>query len=110
MFRGGVQIQTGSDAGLVERKQEDEDLQAELPLNLVAVAEFDRGSGLSEGTAKLIVLELYREDRISPGRVATLCHTPVEVFLDYAGKHAVPLHYGLDELHEDWQTKERLGL
>lgn len=23
---------------------------------------------------------------------------------DYVGNHGVPLHYGLEELHEDWQT------
>jgi predicted HTH domain antitoxin len=44
------------------------------------------------------------------GRAAELCQTPVEAFMDYAGKHGVPLHYGLEELHEDWQTIDRLGL
>jgi hypothetical protein len=37
-----------------------------------------------------------------------LCQTPIEPswFVD----HGVPLHYGVEELHEDWQTIERLGL
>jgi hypothetical protein len=30
--------------------------------------------------------------------------------MDYVGSHGVPLHYGVEELHEDWQTVERLGL
>jgi len=53
---------------------------------------------------------LFREDKISLGRAAELCQTPLEAFMDYVGKHGVPLHYGLEELHEDWQTIERLGL
>jgi hypothetical protein len=34
----------------------------------------------------------------------------LEAFMDYAAKHGVSLHYGLEELHEDWQTIEHLGL
>jgi hypothetical protein len=30
--------------------------------------------------------------------------------MDYVGRHGVPLHYGLDDLHEDRQTIERLAL
>jgi predicted HTH domain antitoxin len=70
-------------------------LQVELPVDLVAVAKLDQGSGVSQEAAKLIALELFREDQISLGRAAELCQTPVEAFMDYAGKHGVPLHYGL---------------
>jgi predicted HTH domain antitoxin len=85
-------------------------LQVELPVDLVTVARLDQGGGVSQDAAKLIALELFREDQISLGRAAELCATPLEVFMDYAAKHGVPLHYGLEELHEDWQTNERLGL
>lgn len=85
-------------------------LQVELPVDLVTVARLDQGSGVSQEAAKLIALELFREDQISLGRAAELCQTPLEAFMDYAGKHGVPLHYGLEELHEDWQTIDRLRL
>jgi predicted HTH domain antitoxin len=85
-------------------------LQVDLPVDLVTVARLDQGSGVSQEAAKLIALELFREDRISLGRAAELCRTPLEAFMDFAGKHGVPPHYGLEELHEDWQTIERLGL
>jgi predicted HTH domain antitoxin len=85
-------------------------LQVELPVDLVTVARLDQGSGVSKEAAKLIALELFREDKVSLGRAAELCHTPLEAFMDYAGKRGVPLHYGLEDLQEDWQTIERLGL
>jgi hypothetical protein len=30
--------------------------------------------------------------------------------MDYAGNHGVALHYRVGELHEDWETIERLQL
>ena len=41
---------------------------------------------------------------------AELCHLPTEQFMEFAGRHNVPLHYGADDLEEDRQTLERLGL
>jgi predicted HTH domain antitoxin len=55
-------------------------------------------------------LELYREDRVSLGRAAELCHLPTEQFMEFAGRHNVPLPYGANDLEEDRQTLERLGL
>ena len=85
-------------------------LQVDLPIDLVEAAKLDQGSGISQEAAKLIALELFREDRVSLGRAAELCQTPIEAFMDYAGSHGVALHYGIEELHEDWQTVERLQL
>lgn len=82
----------------------------ELPVDLITAARLDQGNGVSQEAAKLIALELFREDKVSLGRAAELCQTPIEAFMDYIGRHRVPLHYGLDDLHEDWQTIERLGL
>jgi predicted HTH domain antitoxin len=84
-------------------------LQVELPVDLVGVAKLDQGSGVSREAAKLIALELFREGQVSLGRAAELCETPVEAFMEYAGQHGVALHYGVEELSEDWQTIERLG-
>lgn len=65
---------------------------------------------LSVEAARLLALELYREDRVSLGRAAELCHTPLEQFMEFAARHNVPLHHGAGELEEDRRTLERLGL
>jgi predicted HTH domain antitoxin len=57
-----------------------------------------------------LALELYREGKVSLGRAAELCHTPLELFMEFAGRHEVPLHYGADDLEEDRRTLQRLGL
>jgi predicted HTH domain antitoxin len=82
----------------------------QLPAELVSVARLNEGNDVSKEAAKLIALELFQEEKISLGRAAELCQTPIEAFMDYAGQHGVALHYGVEELHEDWQTIERLGL
>ena len=89
-----------------------EDMQtvrAEIPAELVVAAGLDAGS-LSVEAARLLALELYREDKVSLGRAAELCHIPLEQFMEFAGRHNVPLHYGADELEEDRRTLDRLGL
>lgn len=81
----------------------------ELPSDLVSVARLDQGD-VSQEAAKLIALELFREDKVSLGRAAELCRTPIEVFMQFAAEHQVPLHYGIADLEEDRRTIERLGL
>ena len=81
----------------------------ELPSDLVSVARLDQGD-VSQEAAKLIALELFREDKVSLGRAAELCRTPIEAFMQFAGEHQVPLHHGLAELDEDRRTMKRLGL
>jgi predicted HTH domain antitoxin len=84
-------------------------VNVEIPSELVAVAGLDT-SNLSGETARLLALELYREDKVSLGRAAELCQMPVEQFMEFAAQHNLPLHYGIDELDEDRRTLERLGL
>jgi predicted HTH domain antitoxin len=86
-----------------------ETVRAEIPAELVMAAGLD-ADNLSAEATRLLALELYREDRVSLGRAAELCHVPVEQFMEFAGRHNVPLHYGADDLEEDRQTLERLGL
>jgi predicted HTH domain antitoxin len=81
----------------------------EIPAELVAAAGLDAGNLSAEAT-RLLALELYREDKVSLGRAAELCRMPVEQFMEFAGRHNVPLHYDADELEEDRRTLERLGL
>ena len=84
-------------------------VRVEIPVELVLAAGLDAGNLAVEAT-RLLALELYREDKVSLGRAAELCHTPVEQFMEFAGRHNVPLHYCAKELEEDRQTLERLGL
>jgi predicted HTH domain antitoxin len=63
---------------------------------------------LAKETAKLLALELFRENKVSMGRAAELCHTPIESFMEYAAEHEVPLHYGIAELEEDRRTLAKL--
>ena len=84
-------------------------VRAEIPAELVVAAGLDAQS-LSVEAARLLALELYREGKVSLGRAAELCHTPLELFMEFAGRHEVPLHYGADDLEEDRRTLQRLGL
>ena len=86
-----------------------EKVNVEIPTELVLAAGLDTGN-LSAETARLLALELYREDKVSLGRAAELCRMSVEQFMEFAAQHNVPLHYGADELEEDRRTLERLGL
>jgi predicted HTH domain antitoxin len=87
-----------------------ETVPLELPADLVRVAKLDKGD-LSRETAKLLALELFREDKVSLGRAAELCQTPLAAFMEYAAQHDVsPLRYGERELEEDRQALAELGL
>jgi predicted HTH domain antitoxin len=62
-----------------------------------------------EEAARLLALELYREDKVSLGRAAELSQTPVAAFMDFAAKHGVPpLRYSFEDLEEERQTADRL--
>jgi len=64
---------------------------------------------LSQEAARLLALELYRKDRVSLGRAAELCHTPLAAFMDFAGRHAVrPLRQSFEDLEKERQTADRL--
>ena len=80
----------------------------ELPADLLhAVGQFNAGD-LAKETAKLLALELFREDKVSMGRAAELCLTPLAVFMEFAAEHGAPLHYGVTELEEDRRTLAKL--
>lgn len=81
----------------------------DLPSDLVSAARLNEGD-VSQEVAKVIALELFRQDKVSMGRAAELCRTPLEIFMQFAADHAVALHYGVAELEEDRGTVERLGL
>ena len=79
-----------------------------LPSELLRVANLEEGS-LSQEAARLLALELYREDKVSLGRAAELCQTPLAAFMDFAAKHGVPpLRYSFEDLEEERHTADRL--
>jgi predicted HTH domain antitoxin len=79
-----------------------------FPLELLRVANLEKRS-LSEEAARLLALELYREDKVSLGRAAELCLTPVAAFMDLATKHGVPpLRYSFEDLEQESQATDRL--
>lgn len=82
----------------------------ELPADLIGIAQFDTAD-LSKEAARLLALELFREGKVSIGRAAELCQTPLAAFMDFAARHEVsPIRYGERELEEDRRALAELGL
>jgi predicted HTH domain antitoxin len=73
----------------------------ELPADLLQVVSQLNSGDLAQETAKLLALELFREDKISMGRAAELCHTPLAAFMEFAADRKVPMQYGIAEWEED---------
>ena len=85
-----------------------ETVRVELPSALLRAANLEQSS-LSEEAARLLALEVYREDKVSLGRAAELCQTPLAAFMDFAAKHGVPpLRYSFEDLEEERHTADRL--
>jgi predicted HTH domain antitoxin len=85
-----------------------ETVRIELPSALLRAANLEE-SNLSQEAARLLALELYREDKVSLGRAAELCQTPLAAFMDFAAKHSVPpLRYSHEDLEEERRSTDRL--
>jgi predicted HTH domain antitoxin len=87
-------------------------VQVELPEELLRAASVFANTYSSASTsrevAKLLALELYREDAISLGRAAELCGVSQAEFMQFAAEREVPLHYTLDDLKEDRKFIENI--
>jgi len=59
---------------------------------------------------KNFLLELYREGRISLGRMASLLGLNSMEMLGILKDLKIPLNYGISELDEDIETAKRLGI
>ena len=85
-----------------------ETVRVELPSSLLKAANLEEPK-LSQEAARLLALELYREARVSLGRAAELCETPVAAFMDFAAKHGVPpLRYSYEDLEEERRSADRV--
>ncbi|HKE33037.1 MAG TPA: UPF0175 family protein [Candidatus Angelobacter sp.] len=84
-----------------------ETVMVELPSALLKAANLEE-TNLSQETARLLALELYREEKVSLGRAAELCQTPLAAFMDFAASHNVPpLRYKFEDLEEERLSSER---
>jgi predicted HTH domain antitoxin len=82
----------------------------ELPAELVKLAQLDTDN-LSQEAAKILALDLFRERKVSLGRAAELCATPLAAFMDFAAAHGVPpISYDLEDLEHDRSTIAKLRL
>ncbi len=82
----------------------------ELPADLLRAAELD-DDNVAQEAARLLALELFREDKVSLGQAAALCRTPLAVFMDFVARHGVPpLRYGSADLQEERRSIDRLGV
>jgi predicted HTH domain antitoxin len=61
-------------------------VQITVPAELLEAAGVNRADASRE-SAKLLALELYRENKVSLERAAELCAMPIEAFMVFAGKH-----------------------
>ncbi len=85
-----------------------ETVRIELPSALLRAANLE-GRNPSQEAARLLALELYREDKVSLERAAELCQTPLAAFMDFAAKHSVPpLRYSYEDLEEERRSTDRL--
>ena len=85
-----------------------ETVNVELPSALLRAANLE-GSNLSQEAARLLALELYREDKVSLGRAAELCQTPLASFMDFVAKHGVPpLRYSFEDLETERESFDRM--
>jgi predicted HTH domain antitoxin len=85
-----------------------ETTRLELPSALLKAANLEENN-LSQEAARLLALELYREDKISLGRAAELCQTPLAAFVDFVAKHGVPpLRYSFEDLDEERRSTDHI--
>ena len=85
-----------------------ETVRVDLPSALLKAANLEEGN-ISQQAARLLALELYREEKVSLGRAAELCETPLAAFMDFVAKHGVPpLRYRLEDLEEERRAIDRV--
>jgi predicted HTH domain antitoxin len=85
-----------------------ETVAVELPSALLKAANLEERN-LSQEAARLLALELYREGKVSLGRAAELCQTPLAAFMNFAARHGVPpLRYSSEDLEEERRSTEHL--
>jgi predicted HTH domain antitoxin len=86
-----------------------ETVRVELPSVLLKAENLEDGGNVSQAAARLLALELYREDKVSLERAAALCQTPLAAFLEFAAQRGVPpLRYNYEDLDQERRSSDQL--
>lgn len=86
-----------------------ETVRVELPSALLKAANLEDGGNLSQAAARLLALELYREDKVSLERAAALCQTPLAAFMDFAEQPGVPpLRCNYEDFDQERRSTDHL--
>jgi len=85
------------------------DIKLQLPKDLVKVVDAPNNQ-LENALWQKIVLELYREERISFGKASELLGITKWEFTDLLREKAVPLAYDEDDLEDDLNTLKDMDL
>lgn len=80
-------------------------IQLELEDELAALLR-ERNQSLERTAREFIVLELYRQGRISSGKAAQLLGMPRSQFIPFAGRLGLPL---FDMTSDEWEAEARLA-
>jgi predicted HTH domain antitoxin len=83
--------------------------EIQLPSDILYSAGIDK-TRMEYFVMKNFLLELYREGKISLGRMAALLGVSRIEMLGILKDSNVPLNYGVAELEEDIETAKRLGI
>jgi len=68
-----------------------------------------RASGLTEDDLRLeLAVALYRDNRFTLGQAARLVGRPQDEMLRILAKREIPVHYTVEDLHEDVANLEKL--
>jgi len=82
-------------------------VHVDLSAELLELAEMS-GAAPAQA-AKLIALELFREERVSLGKAAELAGMALEDFLTLTAERAIPLHYTASDWRDDHQAARKLA-
>jgi len=83
--------------------------EIQLPVDILYSLGIDKAR-MDYFIKKNFLLELYREGRISLGRMAALLGVSRTEMLGIMKDSNIPLNYGVSELDEDIETAKRLGI
>jgi predicted HTH domain antitoxin len=86
-----------------------ETVRVELPSALLNAANLEDGGNVSQAAARLLALELYRDDKVSLERAAAPCQTPLAAFMEFAAQHGVPpLRFNYEDLDQERRSSDHL--
>lgn len=84
-------------------------MRVERPSVLLKAENLEDGGNVSQAAARLLALELYREDKVSLERAAALCQTPLAAFMEFAAQRGVPpLRYNYEDLDQERRSSDQL--